>query len=122
MAKLKVFVLDDSQHRLDIFAKKLKKHDVDLVKTSKQAISKLKKNKYDFIFLDHDLGGKQMVWDEDNCGMQVVDYIIKSKKHKESIIYIHSYNAPRAKEMTKRLKDNKYHATYLPGAWENIED
>lgn len=121
---IKILVLDDSQARLDIFQRNIKK-GLDAatiyVKTARDAIGVLEVNKnFDYIFLDHDLGGLQMEWEEDNCGMNVVDWIIANDYNKEVRIIIHSWNIPRGQEMKNRLVDAGYSAIQHPGVWEVI--
>ncbi len=119
---MKVLVLDDDKHRLKIFKNKLSdEHDVETTMTSDETIKKLNRKDYDYIFLDHDLGGKQMEWEDDNCGMNVVDWMIKNNKQKKAIIHVHSYNIPRGKEMYQRLKEKGYKVYHSPGAWKNLK-
>lgn len=64
----------------------------------------------DALFLDHDLGGRQMVSsDEEDCGMRVVDFLVASDpKIKVRRITVHSLNRPAGKEMVFRLHDAGY--------------
>jgi CheY-like chemotaxis protein len=120
---MKILVLDDSQERLDIFKSNietnLKIDNVDYVKTSDEAIELLKNNNdYEIVFLDHDLGGLQMEWQEENCGMNVVDWIISNSYTKNCVYVIHSFNYPRGLEMYSRLKDAGYNVAHSPGIWQ----
>jgi CheY-like chemotaxis protein len=119
---MKILVLDDDQYRLDIFKRNIDQglitSQVDYVKTAHDAIECLQATAdYNYVFLDHDLGGQQMEWQEENCGMQVVDWIIANNYRKNVSIIIHSWNIPRAKEMCLRLTDAGYPAVQMPGAW-----
>lgn len=61
-----------------------------------------------------------MEWQEDNCGMQVVDWIIANNYKKNVSIIIHSWNIPRGQEMVKRLQNNNYPTIHHPGVWNYI--
>lgn len=124
--KIKILVLDDSQARLDIFKKNIEQklkvlNSTDYAKTAKEAIEFLRANSnYDYIFLDHDLGGLQMEWEEDNCGMNVVDWMVRNHYPKTPSVIVHSWNIPRGQEMLKRLQDKGYSVIQHPGVWLNI--
>jgi CheY-like chemotaxis protein len=122
---IKILVLDDDLNRLKIFRERLEKQGVlnaNYVETADEAIEYLMINPdYDYIFLDHDLGGTQMVWSETNCGMNVVDYMIANGYPNMKVnVGVHSYNGPRGQEMTARLKDAGYIVQYIPGVWLNL--
>jgi CheY-like chemotaxis protein len=124
--KIKILILDDSQARLDIFKKNIEQklkvlNSTDYAKTAKEAIEFLRANSdYDYIFLDHDLGGLQMEWEEDNCGMNVVDWMVRNHYPKTPSVIVHSWNILRGQEMLKRLQDKGYSVIQHPGVWLNI--
>lgn len=98
---MKIFVLDDSGERQNVFLHFLSEgNQVFTAYSQQEAIKVLKKEKeFDIIFLDHDLGGGiYMESHEDNTGWWVAKYIaengIKSKR-----IIIHTLNYPGAKNM-----------------------
>lgn len=128
---MNILVLDDSFPRLHIFKLKITEclgiWDASYTKTAKAAIAALSSTPdFDYIFLDHDLGTEdggvctQLEWDEDNNGMQVVDWIIANNYRKNVSIIIHSWNIPRSIEMKNRLTDAGYSAIQFPGAWHSI--
>ena len=113
---MKILVLDDSEERLKAFARKYCNETVIFARHAKEAIEYIKEAKasgemFDVIFLDHDLGGQQMTWNEEDCGMTVVSYLVESGDSTKVIV--HSFNFPRAKLMIEKLPN----AVYLPGAW-----
>lgn len=118
---MRILVLDDDKNRMTIFKSNIENRlhikDADYVYTETEAIDKLKSKVYNYVFLDHDLGGHQMTWDDSNCGMNVVDWMIENHNNKRANVIIHSYNIPRAHEMYLRLNDAGYEVTKAPGVW-----
>ena len=122
---MKILVLDDSKERMKIFKNnletKLNNYDNFYAEDASDAIFMLDlHNDFDYIFLDHDLGGEQMSWQEENCGMTVVDHIIRTNYRKSPSIVVHSWNIPRGQEMVKRLKESGYSVIHQPGVWNFI--
>ena len=66
----KILILEDDDNRILIFKRNYSfcGYELVFVKHSNEAIEQLKNNKFDFIFLDHDLNGKQMNFDPEDCG------------------------------------------------------
>lgn len=111
----RVLILDDDpdNHRLPLFRKcfkilgerKAMSFEVVHVLTAKDCIDKLSE-KWDLIFLDHDLGGQTYVdTNSEDCGMRVADWI---EEHPECLtdvaaVFVHSLNHPAGKGMTARL-------------------
>lgn len=119
---MNILILEDDENRIRIFKHKFKKHWVITTDIASQAIKYLQTTVFDYIFLDHDLGGQQMQWDEQNCGMVVVDYMcnnLLSNKNKV-ICIVHSYNTPRGIVMKQKLQQVGYLADYMPGVWNYI--
>lgn len=108
---MKILVLEDNQNRIEIFKKKFVSDDVFYVEHANDAIELLKNNVFDLICLDHDLGGKEMIWDKEDCGMTVADYICDNPV--DSRIVIHSFNTQRALLMKTILANSEY----IPGFW-----
>lgn len=121
---MKILVLDDDNNRLQIFKNnlenKLKSFDNDYATNAKQAINYLQNNEYSYVFLDHDLDQQQMSWNEDNCGMTVVDWILNNNYNKHSSFIVHSWNIRRGQEMVDKLKNGGYTVIHQPGIWNNI--
>ena len=70
---------------------------------------------YDGIFLDHDLGGLQMVNSDDlNTGYAFCDWLIKNTKSSMNTpIVIHSVNPVGAKNMLNILSDGKFSEVFI---------
>lgn len=111
---MKVLFLDDNQERISTF--KAACPAADIVTTAEECISRLSKEKYDIVFLDHDLGGKvfQNSGDED-CGMQVVKYLVASYLAAippvEDVV-IHTFNPAGAETMVSALQSCHYYTVY----------
>lgn len=106
-----ILFLDDDTTR----TKKFKSHcpSAKCVSTSQECIDELSQ-KWDTVFLDHDLGGEVYVdTNREDCGMEVVRYIVKNKPEIFQII-VHSLNQIAAKEMVLRLQDAGYRVQWVP--------
>lgn len=117
---MKILILEDNPERMKYFKEKFK-NNADIIHTeySETAITYLKQVEFDIVFLDHDLGGKQMDWEEENCGMNVVDWLVENignLKYNPEII-IHSFNFVRSEIMLDKLLKSGYTARYIPGYW-----
>ena len=115
---MRILILQDDIQRINIFKHKLNNQIVDISDDANAVIQYLKLNTYDYLFLDHDLGGLQNQWNEQNCGMVVVNYLINLNPILNNMICIvHSYNYPRGMQMNDKLTQAGYTSTYSPGAW-----
>jgi CheY-like chemotaxis protein len=90
MAKL--FILDDQKVRHELFELKYQGHDITAALTAKEAIDILRNNQFDYIFLDHDLGGQAFVASEEGTGYEVAEWISQHPEFQTSYIIIHSFN------------------------------
>lgn len=108
---MKVLILEDSAERMLAFNERFRNWEVYHVEHAQDAVDLLKKNEFDLICLDHDLGGKQMQYDREDCGMIVAEYLHANPV--KARIVIHSFNTPRAMAMKSLLPQ----AEYIPGFW-----
>ncbi len=101
---MRIFILEDSKERHIWFRNKLKDHDIDMVETAAEGVDLIQKNKYDRIFLDHDLGGDFMADSdvESNCGVTVAKALAHSI-NKDTQTIIHSWNPVGARKMHEIL-------------------
>ena len=116
---MNILFLDDDEKRIDTFGKKIYPDFANIVTTASTAIQYLNSiPNWDYVFLDHDLGGEQLVnSNRKDCGMEVVRWIIQSRPHIKKII-VHSWNNIAAEEMVAKLKDAGYNTEYKPfGLW-----
>ena len=114
---MKILILDDDlvRHQLfrDNFGYGL--HDLTMVTTVDQTISKLALNNYDAVFLDHDLGGHQMVVSggKEPTGYDVAVWLKNNPDRCPETVIIHSFNPDGARKMKELLPQ----AELVPGLW-----
>ena len=111
IVKKRILILDDDQDRIDAFSDMFVSNLIDICMHADECIRLLKNNVYDVIFLDHDLNGTQIDYDEDDCGTAVADWI--SKNPIPGKVVIHSYNPERGEYMKSVIPGS----LYIPGAW-----
>jgi len=112
---MKILILEDEPIRITWFLRRLCNHDVKVCVDSEDAIECLKINKYDLIFLDHDLGGQAFVPSGPGTGYEVAQFIA-TNENKNAKIVVHSHNYPGARNMCSVLPD----AQHLPFGSFNI--
>lgn len=108
---VKVLFLDDSQERWDLFSDVLNQYnfiELTWVKTSSDAIKRLKQCKWDVICLDHDLNGVGLERSTELTGYEVAEFISKDERYNKDLIFIHSWNPEGAKNMRKVLSRSIY--------------
>ena len=111
---MKILFLDDNNKRAEFF---LQYNNATWTATAQGCIACLEADIYDCVYLDHDLDGKVYVdSNSPRTGMEVVRYLINdtSRKHKDTIFIIHSWNMDAANLMLATLINYDYKAIYLP--------
>lgn len=104
---MNIFVLDDDMTRIKTYQQMFIGHTMEYAMNSDDAIKMINEKKYDIIFLDHDLGGRQMVSSTlYDSGFRVAVAILDSL-NKETNVIVHSYNSVGAQNMCNVLKDRK---------------
>jgi len=100
-ADCRVFVLDDTQDRLDWFRERLPA--MRWAKTAKAALEILSTEQFDFVFLDHDLSFMDAGFPDrqHGNGKEVARYLAYSKF--AGRVVIHSKNEDGVKAMAKIL-------------------
>jgi len=102
---VQILVLEDCPNRTKKFKELFNGHTLEITNNADEAIKLINDNKYDFIFLDHDLGGRVFVNSQEyDTGFRVAVYIPKSQ-NKDSKIVIHSWNPGGALNMKNALKE-----------------
>ncbi len=115
---MRIFILEDNAFRMIKFRSELIGHNIDHAETVDAGLVLLKENKYDLIFLDHDLGGEEMVDScEANTGFQLAKFIscvrLDGKdftKNKKTPCVIHSCNPAGSANIGQALP----HAIAIP--------
>lgn len=93
---MKIYVLEDSQERLNWFRKAFVGHELYWTSDAEQACIDVLENTYDFIFIDRDLG-------KEKTGEYFTSFFRSLNKIIDSKIIIHSMNAPAQKRMKEDL-------------------
>lgn len=86
------------------------------METAQECIEQLT-NKWDEVYLDHDLGGGMWVDPgREDCGTEVVRIIedLRPKHLRKTRFIVHSHNYWAALNMVKMLKSAGYRAVYEP--------
>lgn len=117
---MKVLIVEDNEHRIKEFKKRLEGHSVIITDKPKVAIEHLKNEEFDFIFLDHDMGS---VFEQpgEGTGYEVAEWISNHPERKPNKIFIHSMNNVGASAMMLKLGDAGIRATYIPFLWTKID-
>jgi len=113
---LNVLVLEDDPYRQKIFKQRLFNAKLVVVSSVFEAIECLKNKKWDYLFLDHDLGGQIYVTPGDNTGYAVACWLEKNPERQPENIIIHSLNPIGSSAMKQALPK----AQCIPGCWMNI--
>ena len=111
--KYKILVLEDNLERQEQFKKNLVEHNVEITDSSKMTIERLSNEKWDILFLDHDLGGQVYVPSGENTGYEVAKFLEENKQFMPEKIVVHSLNPVGAKNISDALPN----AVRLPFAW-----
>lgn len=110
---MRILFLDDDQHRINVFVDWCQQRghgDVRVVKTSAEAIEALTHSDFDIIFLDHDLGGEQMVESGPGTGQEVAQWLADRFNYLIHTgilpkVVVHSWNPEGGKRMFNTLTD-----------------
>lgn len=106
-----IFILEDNEKRMIKFRRELIGHKIDHAKTLQDGTSLVVTQKYDLLFLDHDLGGREMVDSSDgNTGYQLAEFIASFTPNKTTPCVIHSCNPCGAENMSRILS----HSLLIP--------
>jgi CheY-like chemotaxis protein len=108
-----ILFLDDSPERIRAFKRAIPY--ATIVETAAECIKQIGKEEWDWVLLDHDLGGEQFVdSDRKDTGMEVVRHLIANKPDKLPRIIVHSLNSEARQKMCLDLVVAGYEATPLP--------
>jgi len=102
---MKVLILENEMKRIRVFKEWFEdKFDLTVCMNAFTGESAVRSDKFDVIFLDHDLGkdGEEMESEERNTGYQVSKVIMENVDTSTPII-IHSMNAVGAENMAQLL-------------------
>jgi CheY-like chemotaxis protein len=109
----KMLVLEDNKTRQKAFRRKFIGYSITIVEKAEEAISLLTENSYDYLCLDHDLGGQENVSSGPGTGYEVADWLSRNPERMPDTVIIHSYNVVGAQNMKRALPS----AFVNPGIW-----
>lgn len=111
---MNILFLDDNPTRIARFRQAIPY--ATIVETAKECIEQIDKEQWDWIFLDHDLGGEEFVdSDRSDTGMEVIRHLIEHKqKHQTSRVVVHSLNSLAREQMCLDLLMAGYDALPMP--------
>lgn len=108
---MRIFILEDNPDRMIKFRRELVGHTVDHADNVTDGIDLVANNRYDLLFLDHDLGGEEMVdSSNENTGYQLANIIAACSPNKDTFCIVHSCNPAGADKMISSLP----HAVKMP--------
>lgn len=123
----RIFILEDDESRMKFFrrgAANLFGEGVIITHANNAHAAKkvLRKHPWDLIYLDHDLGGEQMVSTKhENTGSEVARWIAENEDEitfNGTYIIIHSFNPDGARHMRDIIdRTNKFKSVLMPGIW-----
>lgn len=105
---LRVFLLDDDTLRHNWFAKQFKRDTLDIAAEPSRAVELLERNRYDLVFLDHDLLPEHYYaenHDDEHTGYAVARWLSeRPDRQATSAIIVHTRNADGALRMVETLR------------------
>ncbi len=108
---MRIFILEDNLKRMVKFRRELIGHEIDHAETLEDGTSFVVANKYDLLFLDHDLGGEEMVDSfSGGTGYQLAEFIASFTQNKTTPCVVHSCNPAGADNIIRALP----HAVKIP--------
>lgn len=115
---IRVFLLDDDTRRHQWFAKRFEGDYLDVAEDVPSAQEMLRVNRYDAIFLDHDLlpehyGSES--FDDERTGYAIASWLASEPEiQRASTILVHTRNADGAIRMVEELRRAGRQAEYVP--------
>lgn len=101
---MRVFILEDNGSRMVKFRRSLIGNIVDHAETLKAGREMIRENEYDLIFLDHDLGGREMVDSSDeDTGYHLALVIAADDRNRKTPCVVHSCNPAGADNIVAAL-------------------
>jgi hypothetical protein len=117
-APISVFLLDDDERRHRWFRKRFANDDIDITDQIEEAKNFLSKNRYDAIFLDHDLipeHYESSKHDDERTGIAIAFWLADNKTIQPAAkIFVHTRNADGALRMAEKLREAGRDVEYVP--------
>lgn len=112
----KVLILEDSAERVKAFSTNFINAEIIYTQIPIEAINHLKNEKFDYIFLDHDLGGTVYANSDENSGYAVAKWLEENPDRQPDYIILHSLNPTGVANMKQALPKAKI----IPFVWTKI--
>jgi hypothetical protein len=113
MLKLNIFILEDSESRIEWFKKQFDNHNLIICsEINDNTYALVTENKYDIIFLDHDLES-HLLRRNDN-GNTLALYLANANLQSHAIFYVHSMNPIGANNICRTLEKAGYEVQWIP--------
>jgi len=120
---MKIFILEDDPARIRWM---LENFDIeislDITQDVSEALKWLNENKYDYIFLDHDLGGMTYVSSDEYQTGATVAKELHATKNVDSDVTVHSWNPPGAKVMMGYMESHGINCRYYQYQSDNFRN
>ena len=116
---MRILILEDNDERIKQFQRNLcwENNELVVVKEAIYAINYLKNEKWDILFLDHDLGGQVIVDSEnENTGAEVARFLKDHLDRIPGLVIIHTSNPDGQKYMKRTLPTS----VVIPFAWTKL--
>ena len=110
---MRILILEDDPNRVDSFQKCYKDHEIVTSDQTKEIINLLQTEKWDALFLDHDLGGQVYVPSGDDTGYEVAKWLELNPQYKPKYIILHTLNPAGRNNMRACLRGS----IDFPFAW-----
>lgn len=120
---MRILIVEDSTERIKVFSRNLIGHEVHVATNAKDAYKIIdEEERFDYIFLDHDLCGGIYEPSDNNSGYGVAKYIASiPEKHPYRVI-IHSLNPSGASNIQSALEEAGIICNKIPLAWTKLEN
>ena len=117
---MKILVLEDNKERIKIFRDRMEMDGVSLMVCDEveACITALENVDYDYLFLDHDLGGHVYVESDgdEKTGWHVAKWLSEHTDRMPENVIVHSLNESGRKNIISLLPD----ASDIPFAWKLV--
>jgi len=110
-----ILILEDNPERVKAFRQKFIGSTVVIVDTVTDCIEQLQEKQWDELWLDHDLGGKEMVESGVGTGYAVAQWLELNPHFKPPRIWVHSLNKSGVQNILAALPEAKAY----PFGWSN---
>lgn len=116
---IQIFLLDDDRRRHRWFEKRFDGDDLDIAETVDEAKELLKENRYDAIFLDHDLLPEHYESNDHDdfarTGYAVAEWLNENRdNNRAATVIVHTRNADAAVRMVEKLRETGRQVEYVP--------